>query len=283
MKTLVVMVFAILSPLALSQGQDEYEPRYLHPDPIFGSEAKQLLNDFGASPQVAIRFENQDRSPLTIVGASITSVKRRQPGESKGRSKAEDEYAVDARVTLVNNTDRRIIGVTLTFNDVALRTEFDLSDQVAVEPYGKTTFGEPQNEAPEFISLPMRPQHPSVKVLEVRFEDGAVWGVHSPDVDEEPVPLTRPRWRHTEEAIINKIQGSLRMRLLVSSEGLVKKVEIVRGLPEGLNEQAMKQAFKLKFKPAINAGQPVECWLLFEVTYHLRLFRRITPNRMSSS
>ena len=115
----------------------------------------------------------------------------------------------------------------------------------------------------------MRPGQLSVKVLEVKFEDGTVWGLESPEVDETPAPLSRPKPKYTEEALRNRRHGAVRLRLLVGADGEVRHVEIIDGLDDGLDAGAVQAAYRLKFKPAIKAGKPVECWQLFEIDYKL--------------
>ena len=176
MRILALMILAAVAPLPLPPGQDKQEPRFVIPRHIFGDDASRLLEALASSPQIPISFENADRSPLTIVGANVSAVSFQKPGESTITAAADTRYAVDARITVVNKTDRRTRALTLGFAYENLRTRFELQDRIAVEPYGSSIFGEQQRELPELISLPMRPGQLSVKVLEVRFEDGTVWG-----------------------------------------------------------------------------------------------------------
>ena len=95
--------------------------------------------------------------------------------------------------------------------------------------------------------------------------------VHQTAVDQRPVLLNQPRPLFTEEARKNKIQGVVRVRILVDSSGAVKEVVLTRGLPDGLNEQAIKAAYQMRFRPAIKNGQPVSYWLSnVEVEFNLR-------------
>jgi TonB family protein len=95
--------------------------------------------------------------------------------------------------------------------------------------------------------------------------------VHQTAVDQRPVLLNQPRPLFTEEARKNKIQGVVRVRILVDASGAVKEVVLTRGLPDGLNEQAIKAAYQMHFKPAIKNGQPVSYWLSnVEVEFNLR-------------
>jgi protein TonB len=60
------------------------------------------------------------------------------------------------------------------------------------------------------------------------------------------------------------------MRVLVGADGEVKQIRITRGLPDGLDDQAIAAVRQSKFKPATKDGQPVPFWLLLSVEFHLR-------------
>lgn len=88
-------------------------------------------------------------------------------------------------------------------------------------------------------------------------------------VDTKPIPLNSPQPRYTEEARNNKIEGNVTMRVRVGADGQVKQVRIVRGLPDGLDEQAIQAAYQLKFKPAMKDGKPVAYWMPVLVEFNL--------------
>ena len=89
-------------------------------------------------------------------------------------------------------------------------------------------------------------------------------------MDTKPIALNLPRPNYTEEARKNKVQGTVRARVLVSSDGTVRRVTIVRGLPDGLNEEAIRVAFQIKFKPATKSGRAVAFWTTLEVDFNIR-------------
>lgn len=89
-------------------------------------------------------------------------------------------------------------------------------------------------------------------------------------VDTKPVPLNEPRPNYTEEARKNKVQGVVRARVLIGSDGLIKQVRIIRGLPDGLNEEAIRAAMQIRFKPAMKNGQAVSYWTALDVEFNLR-------------
>ena len=80
-------------------------------------------------------------------------------------------------------------------------------------------------------------------------------------VDSKPALLNRPQPLYTEEARKNKIQGTVRVRVLVGADGRVKRASIVTGLPDGLNEMALQAAHRMLFRPATKNGQPVAYWV----------------------
>jgi protein TonB len=95
-------------------------------------------------------------------------------------------------------------------------------------------------------------------------------GAPATSVDQQPVLLNNPQPRYTEEARKNKIQGTVLVRVLIGSDGAVKRVVVVRPLPDGLDEQAIQAAYQLRFKPAMKSGQPVSFWKPVAIEFNLR-------------
>jgi TonB family protein len=95
-------------------------------------------------------------------------------------------------------------------------------------------------------------------------------GAPATSVDQQPVLLNNPQPRYTEEARKNKIQGTVLVRVLIGSDGTVKRVVVVRPLPDGLDEQAIQAAYQLRFKPAMKSGQPVSFWKPVAIEFNLR-------------
>src|SRR5690242_7989276 len=87
----------------------------------------------------------------------------------------------------------------------------------------------------------------------------------TPSVDTRPVRLSGPMPRYTEAARAESIQGSVTLRVLVGEDGNVTAVRVIRGLPDGLNEQAIAAARLTKFKPAMKDGKPVAYWVALEM------------------
>ena len=94
---------------------------------------------------------------------------------------------------------------------------------------------------------------------------------HQESVDTRPVLLNNPQPLFTETARKNKIQGVVRVRILVDSAGSVREVVLMRGLPDGLNEQAIRAAYQMRFRPAMRNGQHVSYWMNnVQIEFNLR-------------
>jgi TonB family protein len=103
------------------------------------------------------------------------------------------------------------------------------------------------------------------------YSRGGRPGVEAPNrVDMLPRALNEPRPNYTEEARTNKVQGVVRARILVGSDGLVKQVRILKGLPYGLDEEAIRAAMQMRFRPATKDGGAVAFWLTLDVEFNLR-------------
>jgi TonB family protein len=94
-----------------------------------------------------------------------------------------------------------------------------------------------------------------------------------PSASGDTRPVALPGWpkpNYTEKARNNKVSGTVVMRVLVGADGEVKQVEVIRGLPDGLNEEAVKSIRQMRFKPATKNGQPVEFWVTMEASFSTR-------------
>lgn len=96
-----------------------------------------------------------------------------------------------------------------------------------------------------------------------------------PVVSEETANITRPKALnspapyYTQAARRNGVEGSVYLRVLVGEDGKVEMAKVVRGLPDGLTEEAIKAAYRLKFEPAKKEGKPVKYWIPILVEFKL--------------
>jgi len=79
-----------------------------------------------------------------------------------------------------------------------------------------------------------------------------------------------PSAQFSDAASKAKIQGTVVLSVVVNKDGLPASVKVVRGLPCGLNRQAIESVKQWSFKPAEDAnGNPIAVRQTVEVTFHL--------------
>jgi protein TonB len=77
--------------------------------------------------------------------------------------------------------------------------------------------------------------------------------------DSDVIPLVQVEPKYPSQALARKIEGYVVVRLQVTKEGTVSNVTVVDADPKGVFErEAMRAAWRYKFKPKLVNGKPVE-------------------------
>ncbi len=89
------------------------------------------------------------------------------------------------------------------------------------------------------------------------------------DVTEKPRILEKREPTYTESARKFGIQGTVVLRAVFSKDGEVTSIQVVRKLPHGLTQQAIRAARAIRFTPATKDGQPVPIYMQLEYNFNL--------------
>lgn len=85
-----------------------------------------------------------------------------------------------------------------------------------------------------------------------------------------PVEITfKPNPVYTDEARSLKLEGEVLLEVSFSANGTLHVNRVVRGLGHGLDEAAIAAANKMRFKPALRSGQPVDSTAVVHVTFQM--------------
>ena len=76
----------------------------------------------------------------------------------------------------------------------------------------------------------------------------------------------KPEPGFTEEARRNNVEGTVRLRAVLATDGTVKHILVAKGLPHGMSEACVAAAAKMRFTPAVRNGRPVSQFVALE--YH---------------
>ena len=74
---------------------------------------------------------------------------------------------------------------------------------------------------------------------------------------------------YSDEARAAKLDGPVRISLIVGTDGLAHDINVVRSLGMGLDEKAVEAVQKWRFQPGTKDGQPVRVRAIIEVNFKL--------------
>jgi TonB family protein len=79
----------------------------------------------------------------------------------------------------------------------------------------------------------------------------------------------KPQPVYTEEARALKLEGEVLLEVMFGANGSLHVNRVVRGLGHGLDEAAIAAANKMRFKPAMRIGQPVDSTAVVHVVFQM--------------
>jgi TonB family protein len=83
------------------------------------------------------------------------------------------------------------------------------------------------------------------------------------------VVIEKPRAGYTERAKYNGVEGTVRLTVELLASGKVGEVKPLTYLSDGLTEQAIAAAKKIRFRPKMFEGKPVDAVLTADYTFSL--------------
>lgn len=81
--------------------------------------------------------------------------------------------------------------------------------------------------------------------------------------------LSKPTPLYTDEARKLRIEGEVLVEAVLGASGKVQVLRVVRGLGHGLDEEAVRRAGQIQFKPALRDGQPADSTVVIHIRFQL--------------
>ncbi|HWW74797.1 MAG TPA: energy transducer TonB [Pyrinomonadaceae bacterium] len=104
--------------------------------------------------------------------------------------------------------------------------------------------------------------------LGLRAEDGPRAVFNGSEVDTRARITHKPEPGFSEEARQKNARGVVRLRAVLGSDGTVRHVFVVKGMPYDITEGCVAAAEKIKFKPAVKGGRPVSQFVVLEYNFN---------------
>ncbi len=91
-----------------------------------------------------------------------------------------------------------------------------------------------------------------------------------PKPDVGPSPIRMPQPSYTRDAIRDKVEGAVVLRVIINEQGKVEVLKVLRSVPE-LDEEAIRVVeSRWRFQPATKNGRPVPT--LSDLVVRFRLY-----------
>jgi len=164
----------------------------------------------------------------------------------------------------------------LTNDDIRIHMQVSPSDTKQVNKALAQIFQ--SGELLDRVSAYWKPMTNDVKAFRASTPDG-VFGeldgnrpvyLVNPGVTAPPKALYTPEPEYTDAARRSRTEGTAQLSVIINEAGFPEVLEIVEGLGEGLDINALSTVAKWRFHPALRAGKPVAAMIYVEVTFHLR-------------
>lgn len=123
-----------------------------------------------------------------------------------------------------------------------------------------------------------RPAAPAALEVSLRVEPLALLGpttggeliFSEAELDQAPVAVVRGEPPYPYKARQRRIEGEVTVKFLVAADGSVERVQIVASEPEGLFDDAVREAVaRWRFEPGRIGGQPVAAWVVNTIVFDL--------------
>lgn len=238
------------------------------------------IGDWTSDGFVLIRDFRISRDGFTVVGQRVAAVVEQKafflrPVSLTVKGNEQKPVLIEIEIDLAK--DARIDQIDGVFSKIFLTDHDHLAE--LVPDYWKTCLtgapapkvATPCRFSSDFTAVPgLSPPEtsaaPSALSSPVDF-GSAVWhvgnGVSAPRVRQQKDP------EFSERARQGKIHGTVLLGLIVSPEGLPKKINILSPVGAGLDAQAVLTVGQWRFAPAEKDGRPVAAEIAVEVDFHL--------------
>jgi TonB family protein len=81
--------------------------------------------------------------------------------------------------------------------------------------------------------------------------------------------LSKPLPIYTAEARHLRIEGEVLLEVVLEATGNIHVLRVVRGLGHGLDDEAVRAAAQIRFKPALRDGQPTDSTVVLHIIFQL--------------
>jgi TonB family protein len=163
-------------------------------------------------------------------------------------------YVLERNVSAVESYWRKQVFSGTASPPLTLRTTSDVLDYIGNKPgaIGYVATGAALGDI--FV------KKITIEVQSAPIADGEIVVSNASEVEGKltlPIRTFSPPPQYTEMARRRRLEGVVEVKVIISSVGSVKVVEVLEGLPAGLTEAAVRAVERWRYEPATVDGAPV--------------------------
>jgi TonB family protein len=223
-----------------------------------GVELMSSINDFRLRI-VGVRFEPDQNwiwAKGVALGVALPESARRAAGDHVIHTAATDALVLNAKIMSEDP------GKTTAFTSIPSSRSVELERMLEV-----SRSGERKVEA--------------LKLAQEKKESADNIEVMSATL--RPTILYKERAKYTDQARQNEVQGTVVLNVVFGADGRMTQIRIIRGLPDGLTEQAITAAQVIRFEPAVKDGRRVSVRGNLEFSFNLDKSASESTSKQSES
>jgi TonB family protein len=85
-----------------------------------------------------------------------------------------------------------------------------------------------------------------------------------------PAPIRKVDPKYPPTLVNEHVEGEVVLYAVIRRDGTVDSIQLVRGIDEELDANAMKALSQWRFRPATRQGEPVELEAIIHIPFHAR-------------
>ena len=227
---------------------DKLEGDFLNPKP---PPADSTMAD-----STIVSLRDSTMADSTIVSPSDSTMVDATTVSPSDTTMADVTAASPSDSTLSDSTVASPSDSTLSDSTVASPSDSTLSDATAVSPSDTTMADAPKNSQPDATV-----QRPKIQPKPAFKPNATIGGgvMEATDADQEPQLIDEIEPEYPEAAKADGKPAVVMLRLLVSKDGRVDKVQVLSG-PELFHSAAIAVATQYEFEPGIHEDVPRDMW-----------------------
>ena len=155
---------------------------------------------------------------------------------------------------------------------IRLKQQAVIKEATAPPPTTVTTMKADSLKSSDIVEEALKRKQTTQIMVGVGSKDDPPLGGKNRLYSRAAVFIFKPYPRYTDEARNNSVSGNVILRVLLKANGDIGRITVIKGLPFGLTQQAVRAAAAIKFLPAEIMGMPTDTEVTLDYGFAMGMF-----------